>query len=539
MELWDLTHPHRLWWLAAVLPLLWWLSRPVRPRRQVATAHMAQWLRARAGLRRRRVRFPWLRFLLAVAAAIALALAFCEPRRGARPGPRTLVAIVDTSASMTARADGGVASAYDDVRQRLLGQLAALPEGVDLRLLLAGAQPRVLVDLPADRAAARRAVEVALASPPEGAGSVDLAGMAARLAESGGAEIAVWTLTDGLGPTPAPRGGALTIVGAPADNLAIVRCAVRDAWPLPNVVARVAVFNSGARGRTVRLSATGAVVAVEQVAEIPGRGTVEVELELERAGGGRLTVAFAAHEDALPLDDQVAVELPAPPAPDIAVLVDGDSPALEAAAHELARETGGRVVPFAEAEEAAFLLVEGGVLLDPAPGLRALTFGTRAAQGELGPDDVVADPRLVDWDRRDPLTAGLDLSELEVRACLRTDFLGSGVPVVRAEHGPLVVVDEGAEATAVHASFRLAESNFWLLPSFPQFVRRALARCYRERAAVEFSEDNLLDAAESDLAAAAERPQDRPLPEFGAAGRSWTVPLLVLALAAIAARVWT
>jgi hypothetical protein len=48
MELPTLTAPQQLWWLLAVLPLLFWLAQPPRPRRLHLTPHRAQWLLAQA-----------------------------------------------------------------------------------------------------------------------------------------------------------------------------------------------------------------------------------------------------------------------------------------------------------------------------------------------------------------------------------------------------------------------------------------------------------------------------------------------------------
>ena len=53
MDLPVLTQPGNLAWLA-LLPVLYWLSRPERVRRDVATPHLQLWLRARARIGRPR-----------------------------------------------------------------------------------------------------------------------------------------------------------------------------------------------------------------------------------------------------------------------------------------------------------------------------------------------------------------------------------------------------------------------------------------------------------------------------------------------------
>jgi hypothetical protein len=209
---------------------------------------------------------------------------------------------------------------------------------------------------------------------------------------------------------------------------------------------------------------------------------------------------------------------------------------IEAAAQALAEDSGGRVSR--DAERAGFLLVEGGVFAQPGGSMRFVTFGTRPQASPLAREDVVMHPLLVDWDRNDSITAGLDLSELRVETCLRRDFGGAGPPLLWAEHGPLAVVVDGPEHSSVHLSFRLADSNFAMLAAFPQFLRRCFARAYRSAPAAA-APGALLDAAESDLRERAADAADRPLPAFGEEGRSLAAWLLVAALLLLAARAWT
>jgi hypothetical protein len=355
---------------------------------------------------------------------------------------------------------------------------------------------------------------------------------------------AVWTLTDGLGPSAAPAVGALSLLGEPTPNAALTGLEIEDGWPLPDIAVAVEVSNFLGRPAVLQVAAAGGVepwTASEQLAEGETR---RVQMSLRRRDGGRVDIRLADHRDALAADDAVVLHVPPPAAPDIAVLVDDAAGPhgrreIEAAAAALAAETGGRVVAAQPGSRAGFLLVEGGILPQAPP--RALTFGTRRSSGELARDAVVLGPQVVDWDRADPLTRGLDLSELRVAHCLRHDFLGFGKPVLHGAHGPMVTVDEHGDEASVHAAFRLADSNFGRLPAFPQFVRRAFARAFGGRAAPALDPGNLLSAAESRLVrdAGAAPPADRGLPELGSPGRGLAAPLLLLALAALVVRLYT
>ena len=530
MDLPSLTRPEHLAWLL-LLPVLYWLSRPHRPHHVSGTPHLTQWLRARARLRRRPVRLRWLRLLLLLMAFTASVLALCGPTQGGREGPRALAVLVDTSASLNAPAGG---PAWTQVQAELERQLTSVPAEVEVRLALCGDGVRV-VDGPVERLLS------AVPASGSGPGTVDLDALAKQLAETA-PDVAVWSVTDGLGPTLPPSVGALTVVGEAHANIGFTALEVDDHWPLPEVNLVLQLSSYQIEAQTVQVAVEGGVEPVTPIEVSLEPGAVErVELSLRRSEGVDLRVFLVDHTDALAADDEVRVQLPPPPSVDIAVLADGEAgPWIEAAAAALARETGGRVVHRDDVGKAGFVLTDGGIFGQESGSMRFLTFGSRAGDEALVLEDMVARPNIVDWDRSDPITRGLDLSELSVTTCLRHDFIGRGKPLITAEHGPLMVVDEGEIWTSVHFAFRLGDSNLPLLPAFPQLLRRSFARSFRDLARATPSPANLLSPEESDLRrrATEEAYRERPLPALGEAGTSLVVPLLLLALGAAALRVY-
>jgi len=525
----DLDQPERLLWLL-LLPLLYLLARPPRPRRARLTAHLRQWLQARDTLKRRPLRFRRLRFLLLVLAFLAMVLAHAGSRVAGRAGAAELVVLVDTSASLGARSSGGP-PAWQELRQHLREQLATVPEHIPVRVGLCGAE----LTLRRGREAAALADTM-----PQGVLAVDMATLAAQLQQQDpDRRLAVWSLTDGRGPHARVATGAVTVVGTPLDNVGIVAVTVADAWPLPEIAVTTTVQNLGQQAATVQLAVTGGVMPLpaRELQLLPRQQQV-VELALRRAGGGDLRLDLLDHRDALAVDDQVVIHVPAPPAPEIAVYSDTeDNRMLDAAAKALAAESGGRVVDSVGATKAGFLLVDGGAMPTLRPGVRALTFGTWLRAGRAGADDTVQAPAIVDWDRQDPITKGLDLSGLRVDRCLRRGFSLAGHSLLRGAQQDLIVVAETAESASVHAAFRLVDSNFALLAAFPQFLRRCYVRAYGRQAEARVAEDSLLDANESDLSAA-DRPVVRPLPVFRTPATPLAVPLLLLALLLLAVRIY-
>lgn len=526
MALPTLTEP-RLLWALLVLPLVWWLAQPPRPRRLLATAHLRLWLQARDALRRRPVRVRRLRTLLLLAAVALTVLAMAGPRSAALPGPDRLAVLLDGSASTAAReADGSRAA--DALRAELRAGLARVPDHVAVRVLQTGATLQRL-----EGPAARTLVDL---RDPGGAAGVDLARVAGLLAD---ARTAIWTLTDGQGGA-APAAGALTVRGGRRDNWSIAAVELRDRWPLPGLSLRVDLASFADAPATATLTARGAVrTEVRATKDLAPGARAALTLDVERsAAGGQLELALAVPGDALAEDDLWAAQLPALPAPRIAVLAAAESgPAIHVAARALAGEVAGTVVEAADAERAALLLVEGGEV-DLEPGrARAFLFGTsRPGQGALRP---WMDPVVSDWNRSDPITAGLDLSDLRIRQAWH-GLLPPGTVLLWGDGGagpePLIVLAEGDAMASLHCAFRLHDSNLPLLPAFPQLLRRGLLRAYGPGAAIQ-PVTVCLPAAESDLRVRGPA-ADRALAAFGSPGHSLAGLALALALGLMALRAW-
>ncbi|MBL8752210.1 MAG: VWA domain-containing protein, partial [Planctomycetes bacterium] len=391
------------WHLLAllVLPVLWWLSLPPPPRAVLWSPHLLQWRAALHAERRRPPRLHRLRFLLLAAAASAAAVAFAQPVLPRGDGARRLVVVLDQSASMAAAV--GAHSADHTARERLAAAFASVPPHIDVTVLAAGggvqrrhgASARALQDLP----------------PPVGALDVDLAKLADRIATEPG--TAVWTLTDGQGQAALPKTGALTVLPTRAPNAAITAVRVDDAWPLPGLRLHVTVVRHADAPGELRVRGACSEVAPLAVAGPRGEA-MSIALDLQRtAAGGDVELRLAVPGDRHAADDTFVLTLPPLPAPRIVVRADAEAgPFAAAAAKALAREVAGSVVDADAGGAAGLLLVEGGQMA-LAPGqVRALTFGTRVAPG---PEPAVwSGPTGIDWARDEPLTADLDLSELQV-----------------------------------------------------------------------------------------------------------------------------
>ena len=527
----TLAAPQFLWALL-VLPLLWWLSQPPKPRRAVLTAHMQQWQLAMRALRRQPPRGSWLRFVLLALATLGATIAAAQPFVPRKPGATRLVVLLDGSASMAAETDG--VSAYEQAKQKLASAFARLPEHVDVTVLRCGGELR--------RRHGRAARALQDLGEPGGALHADLSELARRTASE---QCAVWTLGDGQGVEQLPDVGALTRLDTRGGNAAIDAVRVADSWPLPTLRLEIDMVAYAAAGTGDRISAElqvlGATSKQHRYSCSLRSGVMSTRtIELQRTKqGGELVVQLLMKGDRLPADDRYVLKLPPLPAPRIAALSEaGASTFANVAAAALAEEVGGVVVAGTEDASVGMLLVDGGLV--PLLGgdgklarRRALTFGTRLKES-IEPQ-VWRTPTPIDWSRSSPLTVGLDLSELRIDRAWR-GILPEGEPFLWSQNGdqrvPLGVLVDGGDTASVHLAFRLQDSNLPLLPAFPQLLRRAFVRSYGE-AATSLASPHATPATERDLSDPAIA-EDRPLPEFAQEERglaAWFVLAGLLALA--------
>jgi hypothetical protein len=470
----DLTRPVALT-LLGLIPLLWWLALPPRPRRVVATAHLPLWEIALRKLRRESERFRPLRFWLLVGAFVAATTAVAGPVIRGRPGAGSVAVLVDNSASMGAREPDGTC-AFDALRTGLRDRIGGLPPELRYRWAYAGPDGDPVVG----RGRAEDLVEALDRLVLRKGPSLDLARTASLLVTDE-PRTAVWAWTDGRGAWASDGiPGAVELVGAPGlPNAAWVRLDVEDSWPLSDIRLHGTVVWSGGAPRP-DVAVVGSAVEVLQLDVLDGdaSGQARVDIRVHRIGAGRVELRLARVDgrgewiDAQPGDDVVAVDIVPPGASRLGLRSgEGDGPSswLQRSALLLAELTGGEVVLPEPSDEVDLLLVEGGKLR--APVARSLTFGT--GFGERAGDPPGLPPVVVDWDRRHPLTRGLDLSELRIRGPGQR-VLPEGDVLIVGDAGPLAVGVEGDRGRSVHFGFGLEDSNLPYLAAYPQLLRRAL-----------------------------------------------------------------
>lgn len=411
---------------------------------------------------------------LALVAGVALALA----RPGwPIPAPGRQVLLVDASASMGARVEGG--TRFARAIEAAVRLLEGLPPQAEAMLLRGGSPPTVVHDFSRDRAALRTAlsgmhVGAALKDLPAG---LALAGWALRAGHG-----VVHVFSDASDPKSVARLGErvglperdlrVHPVGGRADNVAVVRL---ESAPLPSspldyaVLAVIGNFTRDAHAVDVSLVLPEGVRERRRVSlaagerqpisfTVPAVPWVEVRLE--------------GNEDALPIDDRATLALPV--APLRVLYASRDDRFLDAAV----RAHPGLLVEQVPAAELAATGWSGGnpdvAILDgavPPPGFPAPALSFAALDSSDGRRAHTVP--LVEWQREHPFLRQLDLAGAVVPAGAvlsgeSTDLL------LRSADGPVARATVVEGLRRVEFAFPADHSNIGSMPAFPVLVARAL-----------------------------------------------------------------
>lgn len=314
----SLLSPFALIWLGA-LPVLIWLWRLAATRRQTRVSSLVPFLALMRRTPRQRTRLVVnLLFWLQAAALTALALALAQPVLFA-PRRRTVLVVVDTSASMAAVSSGQ--SAFERARATVRRLIARRHPG-DRYLLVASAPVIPLTSQPtADPIQLTRAVDALSVS--ETAGSLATAAHIGR-ALGGGLVDRVVVVTDEPPPCEAQDDVEFVTVGRPLANAALVGLDAHGPLcgePAARIMATVHNFSDVPTHAEVTVTRGGQRLA-ESRASLEARARSTLTLPLPAGADGWVEVALSSPRDSLPSDNRAHVHIASAVTTPVAVVSD-------------------------------------------------------------------------------------------------------------------------------------------------------------------------------------------------------------------------
>ena len=461
-------NPAGLWLALLAIPVVaLHVLRPRRPAVEVSSTFLwrevadpvsvaAPWQKLR----------PSVLLALQLLAVALLAAAVAQPVRTttAKLALHT-VFIVDASGSMAAI--DGKPDRLEAAKDRARSLRGQLPGGGIASVVVADAQPRVVLSASPDRDAFDDAVNGIRGTT--GGADFATAFILAESVETPGAPIGFVLLSDG-GLTDAqrrmlPPGTDYQRIGSRATNRAIGRLTVEPRGS--GLHARVILRNTGGPAATqdLRLDVDGRTAHRQRV-ELPAGATVEREVDLP---GGDRVEAFLEGEDLLAADNHAFAVAGRRRA--LKVLHAGPEnvyldrllaalPSLQVERTDTARPAPG-----------FDLAIYDGVAVPAEPGAPFLAIAPPGGAPGVRITGEVERPAVALVRTDDPLLSGIDLSEVGVARAQRIEAPGDAV-LVGAEGTPLLIRGSRSGRPFAYLGFSLAQSNLPVQVAFPLLADR-------------------------------------------------------------------
>lgn len=446
-------------------------------RRRVVVSSLLPW---HALLRDEKLASPFHRFrrnlllLVQLLLLMLLVLAFSRPTiETAAAGYRSVVLVVDTTASMGAT----------DVAPHRLGAAVALATDLvdalgpadEVMVVRAGASTAVALPFTRDHGAAARVL--AGLAPTEAEGTLEEGvSLALSLARSR-PDVQVVVLSDG-GPRPLaavdPGGASVRYerVGRGDHNAGIVALDLRRS-PVSELdqqlFVTVKAFGREPMDATVEVYVDDRLAGLRN-ARLDPATPVSMVFELPAAEQGALEVRLDAADDLLPADDRAVAVLR--PLGARKVLVVGGDPLLEKILANDPRVEATRVAPSgvtAELLGAADAVLFSGAVPDGVEGYDYAVLGPFGG-GPVRFGDEVEAPRITGWQRTHPALRFTRWDDVVVARAHRVVERGGLVPIVDAEHGPLVLAGQRNGGRVAQLAFDPYRSDLPLRVAWPILV---------------------------------------------------------------------
>jgi hypothetical protein len=474
----SLLNPWALFWIAAAAPVILMYFLKLK-RKKVPVSSTWLWSRSIQDIR---VNAPFqklrssLLLLLQLLLILVAAFALTDPiGRTTPPEDKRWVFLIDRSASMQMK----------DVKPSRLAVAKATAKE-----LLKGCGPRdevmvvafsnraqVLTPLTADRGAIERAIDAV-----EPADTVTRVQEAFRIAASAVQPYksrAIVILSDGR--FEAIQAGAEQIdlkyvpIGGQARNAAVTAIEVKkpqkadEPW---TVFAQLDLFSKEEVEVPVELHVNGELKGVKKVKMAPNSsGAVLFEVTKPEP---QIVEVKIAMEDDLDVDNR-AWAVARPDRSKLLVAGPGNF-FLDKALAQVRDMDAFSAEDFSKASTGDYdIVVLNGVMPETLPEGRYLILGELPKWEGLKAEGELAQPAVMDWDRRHPVARMINFSGLYVKSVPKVTLPAFAAPIVEGpDNAPLIFAWQKGRTRAVIVTFKLLESDWPLRLSFPLFLSNAL-----------------------------------------------------------------
>jgi hypothetical protein len=474
----TLLNPWSLFWIAAVGPVILMYFLKLK-RKKVAVSSTWLWSRSIQDIR---VNAPFqklrssLLLLLQILLILIGAFALSDPiGRTTPPDEKRWVFLIDRSASMQMK--DVKPSRLAKAKQAAKDLIQACGPRDEIMVVAFSNRAQVMTPLTADRNAVERAIDAV-----EPADTVTRIQEAYRIASSAVQPYKSRTiviLSDGrFEPIQA---GADQIelkyvpIGGEARNAAVTAVEVKkpqradEPW---SVFAQLDLFSKEELEVPVELHVNGELKGVKKV-KMAANTSGAVLFEVTKPEPQIVEVKIALDDD-LEVDNR-AWAVVKPERPKLLVAGPGNFFLDKALAQSLDLEAF-RAEDFSKTSTGDYdIVVLNGGVPESLPEGRYLIFGELPKWEGLKAEGEVAQPAVMDWDRRHPVARMVNFSGLYVKSSPKVTLPPFAAPIVEGpDNAPLIFSWEKGRTRAVVVTFKLLDSDWPLRLSFPLFLSNTL-----------------------------------------------------------------
>ncbi len=414
--------------------------------------------------------------LLQLLALLAIIFALARPTFDVQDQTRnSLIVLLDTSASMSARSEDGADSRLEEAKAVVETLIKQLRRDEELMIITFNARADMAAGFTTNKRQLRETLAAVQATecPTHLVSALALARSVAAAREN----PRILVISDGacepLEHVEMPFDVEFLAVGSEAPNVAIAGLDIRRAMHDPSKVemfVSVQNFSETPFTGNMQVQLNGNVLDSKFV-EVGGEETLSQIFEATLREGGELVVSLDV-DDALAADNKAWRIIPQPKQRRV-LLVGEDLYFLERAL----RVSPGIAVNAIRPGEYGPHQLDGvsaviwsrvsapgiapcdNVYFDCVPDVEALVLG-----------DVINAPNIVDWDTSHALTRFLDFSNLVLSDAKQLDLPPDADVVLRGARTPLIAVTGHAQGALCIVGFDPLRSNWPLLVSFPLFL---------------------------------------------------------------------
>ncbi len=402
------------------------------------------------------------------------ALALTQPTgRAASPDERRVVLLIDRSASMQMK---DVAPSRLDKAKELAKQIAGeCGPREEIMVIAFSNRAQVMSPFTANRTSIERAIDAI--QPVDSVTRIQEAYRIAASAVEGVKRREIVILSDGRFEAIQSASDApvrYVPVGVKARNAAITAIDVRkpaQAGTPWTVFAQIDLFHDQQVEFNVELYVNGALKSVKKVTA-PPNASAPVIFEVTKPEPDVVQVNLDYPDD-LDVDNRAWFVVRRDPAK-VLLATTGNFFLEKALVHGKDVDVF-RTEDFTKASLGDYeVVVLDCVMPDVLPEGRYLIFGGVPKWEGIEVKGELAQPPVLDWNRRHPVTRMVNLSELFIKSSPKVTLPGYATALVETADAPLIFVWEKGRTRAVVITFKLLESDWPLRLSFPLFLVNAL-----------------------------------------------------------------